>query len=446
MSLSDGIDELGQHPGSASFDIFRKHLDPAWVEQALLETGTASVRNRKIPAPLVVWLLLGMALLRDRSIPAALAHLHLHRAGSPLLGDALPTAGAIVQARDRLGQEPMQVLFELTAGHWFQKLPDESPRFHGLRMLATDGSVLRVPDSKQNAEAFGVPKSGRGRGAYPQLRLLTVTDCVLHGVVMGQMGPLDTGELSVARPFWEQLPDHSVTNLDRGFLSYAVFHYIHSTGLERHWLTRAKSRLRWKVIRALDRDSDLIELALSPESRKKDPSLPKTLMARAIRYQFKGYRPQTLLTSLLDPIRYPAADVVALYHERWEVELSYDEIKTHTLEKKEAHLRSQTPERIYQEAWGLLVAYNLVRVEMAAIAHEAGVPPRRISFRAALLIIRNMWLCAWITTPGAIPSLLQAMRRELKLLLLPERRTRVAPREVKIKMSAYLKKQRTHHA
>jgi|HubBroStandDraft_1064217.scaffolds.fasta_scaffold49243_2 hypothetical protein len=444
MSLSEGIAELGQHPGSASFDIFRQHLDPAWVEQALLETGTTSVRNRKIPAALVVWLLLGMALLRDRSIPAVLAHLHLHRVGPPL-DDAPPTSGAIVQARDRLGQEPMQVLFELTAGHWFSQGP-VGPWFHGLRMLAVDGSVLRVPDSEQNAEVFGVPKSGRSRGAYPQLRLLTVLDCVNHGVLMGQMGTWDTGELSVARPFWEQLPDHSVINLDRGFLSYAVFHYIRSPGIQRHWVTRAKARLRWKVIRALDKDSDLIELELSAKSRRKDPSLPKTLRVRAIRYQFKGYRPQILLTSLLDPVQYPAADVVALYHERWEVELAYDEIKTHTLEKREAHLRSQTPERVYQEAWGLLTAYNLVRVEMAAIAQEAGVPPRRISFRAALLIIRNVWLCAWMTTPGAIPSLLQAMRRELKLLILPERRTRVAPREVKIKMSPYLKKQRTHHA
>jgi hypothetical protein len=444
MSLSDAFTDLGQRPGSASFDIFNNHLDPAWIEQALLETGTVSIRQRKLPAAVVLWLVLGMALMRDRSIPAVLAHLGLYAFGRGREGGR-PTPGAIVQARDRLGQEPMQLLFELSAGAWLERTPPGT-LFCGLRTLAVDGSVLRVADSPDNAETFGVPKSGRGRGAYPQLRMVTVLASSSRVVLMAQLGSLETGELTLARPFWEQLPDASVTNVDRGFLSYAVFYYIQSEGTQRHWITRAKKGLRWKVLKALDADSDLIELTLSPESRKKDPMLPLTLVARAIRYQFKGYQGQVLLTSLIDVEQYRATEVVAQYHERWEVEISYDEIKTHTLEKKETHLRSQKPERVFQEAWGLLVAYNLVRVEMAALAHQVGVPARRISFRGALLIIRNVWLCAWMTAPGALPSLIESMRRELTLLLLPERRHRVARREVKIKMSAYPKKARTHHS
>jgi hypothetical protein len=139
-------------------------------------------------------------------------------------------------------------------------------------------------------------------------------------------------------------------------------------------------------------------------------------------------------------VAYPAAELVALYHERWELELGFDEVKTHTLEREEA-LRSKTPARIQQEVWGLAVGYNLVRLAMARVADRAGVAPTRISFRHALQFIRVFWLTAWTTSPGVLPRRLEALHDELALLILPERRPeRRYPRAVKIKMSNYPRK------
>ena len=161
---------------------------------------------------------------------------------------------------------------------------------------------------------------------------------------------------------------------------------------------------------------------------------------RAIRYQRPGFRPQILLTSLLDPVAYPAAEIIALYHERWELELGFDEVKTHTLERQEALLRCKAPERVTQELWGLALAYNLVRLAMARVARQAGVSPTRISYRHALNFIRLFWLSAHLVSPGALPRRLDALHEELALLILPPRRSRRFPRAVKIKMSKFPRK------
>jgi hypothetical protein len=162
---------------------------------------------------------------------------------------------------------------------------------------------------------------------------------------------------------------------------------------------------------------------------------------RVVRYQRKGFRPQLLLTSLLEPERYPAAELRALYHERWEIELGFGEIKTDMLERLET-IRSKSPTAVAQEMWGLLIAYNLVRVEMKRIATELGVVPTRISFVAALRYFVEQWHWATQTaTPGAIPQRLSTMRDRLRRFLLPPRRSeRVFPRAVKIKMSNYPRK------
>ena len=179
---------------------------------------------------------------------------------------------------------------------------------------------------------------------------------------------------------------------------------------------------------------------VSREARRKDPSLPRTWTMRAIRYHRKGFRPQTLLTSLLDAKQYPAEEIVALYHERWELELGYDELKTELLEREET-IRSKTKGGVEQELWGLLLAYNLVRVEMERIANGAKVEPTRISFVESLRLIRDEWTWLSVTSPGAIPKRLATMRANIKRYVLPPRRTkRIYPRAVKIKMSNYARK------
>jgi hypothetical protein len=133
---------------------------------------------------------------------------------------------------------------------------------------------------------------------------------------------------------------------------------------------------------------------------------------------------------------------VTLYRERWEIELGYDEVKTHLLEREET-IRSRTIDGVYQEVWGILVAYNLVRLEMERIAAEADVAPSRISFVTALRFIRDEWSWCAVASPGAIPARLQRLRDRIKSFILPARRTkRSCPREVKIKMSNYPRKRR----
>src|SRR5262249_55701172 len=131
----------------------------------------------------------------------------------------------------------------------------------------------------------------------------------------------------------------------------------------------------------------LVEMAVSSEARKKDPSLPKTFRCRVIEYKRSGHEPQRLLTSLLDSVAYPLKELVVLYHERWELELAYDEIKTTVLQRQEC-IRSQSPDGVRQEIWGILLTYNLVRLEMERVADSAGVEPLRLSFVASLRALR----------------------------------------------------------
>jgi hypothetical protein len=305
-----------------------------------------------------------------------------------------------------------------------------------LAVYGVDGTSLRVPDTPENERAFGRPGTGRGTAGYPQLRLVGLMVLRSHVLAGLAVGAWSTGEITLAESLWEKVPDRSVTILDRGFLSYALLHRLQAMGTERHWLIRAKANLKWRVVKILGRNDSLVEITVPRRLRQMDPSLPETIRVRAVRYQRRGFRPQTLLTSLLDSKAYPASEIATLYHERWELELGFDEIKTHTLEREET-LRSRAPERALQEMWGLAIAYNLVRLHMEHVARHLGLPPVRISFRGSLLHLRDFWITAWAISPGTLPRVLDRLHRDLALLVLPPRRERRYPREVKIKMSNY---------
>ncbi|WP_244219431.1 IS4 family transposase [Corallococcus interemptor] len=258
-----------------------------------------------------------------------------------------------------------------------------------------------------------------------------------------RFGAYATGEVTLAAELWSQLPENSVVIVDHNFTAVRDLMEISSGAKNRHWLVRAKAHMKPVRVEKLGQNDDLVELPVTRSMRASSAKpLPEAVRMRAIRYQRPGFRAAVLLTSLLDPKKYPAQKIVQLYHERWEIELGYDEIKTHLLDRQEA-IRSRTPQGVRQEVWGILLAYNLVRVEMERAANEAGVEPTRISFVNALALIRNAWL-VWSTpplAPGRIPEHLLDLRRHLGLLLLPERRSeRRFPRVVKIKMSNYDKK------
>jgi len=244
-----------------------------------------------------------------------------------------------------------------------------------------------------------------------------------------------TGETTLAREIWNEVPEESLVIVDRNFLVKKDLIHLETSG-NRHWLSRTKVNTKWAIQEKLGKDDYLVEWDVH------ETGLPRTWTLRAIHYKKKGFPRATLLTSLLDPEKYPAKELIALYHERWETEIGYDELKTHLLDRQEA-IRSKTPTGVRQELWGIALAYNLVRVEMERVAAEADVPPTRISFVASLRWIRDEFhtLSLRSMTPGAVPASLARLRQRLKRLVLPPRRDgRAFPRAVKVKMSNYPRK------
>jgi Insertion element 4 transposase N-terminal/Transposase DDE domain len=419
------------------FETFRRHIDAAWIEQALVATGTATVRRRRLPVEEVVWVVLGMALFRDRPIEDVVSKLDLALPG----GGGTIARSSVSQARARLGSEPMKWLFERSASAWAHSSAD-AHRWRGLALYGMDGSCARVPDTQENREHFGGQSGRKGtESGYPMARivaLMVLRSHLLAGVWFGPYG--GTNELEHAKELRGSVPDNSLTVLDRGFLAAPMLLGIETAGQNRHWLTRAKSNSKWRVLQRLGKGDELVEMDVSRHARRQDASLPRTWTMRAIRYHRKGFRPQTLLTSLLDAKQYPAGEVIALYHERWELELGYDELKTELLDREET-IRSKTREGVEQELWGVLLAYNLVRLEMERVAKSAKVEPTRISFVESLRLIRDEWVWLSVTSPGAIPKRLASLRANLKRYILPPRRPkRLYPRAVKIKMSNYDRK------
>jgi hypothetical protein len=443
MDLAEAL-LSGSTPSSvASFSLFAQTLDAAWVEQALQATGTATLRRRKLPADYVVWLVIGMAMLRDRSIAEVLRHLDLVLP-TPAGERRHATSAAVVQARDRLGPEPLAWLFGATAGVWTGASANEH-RWRDLAVLGVDGSTLRIQDTPENEAYFGRPGASRGEAGagYPQLRLVALMVLRSHLLMDLVMGPYRTSELALAESLWPRVPERSLLILDRGFATYENFHTLADPAHQRFWLTRArqgKTAMKLRLLKELGTGDSLVEVRINPGTRRLHPTLPETLTVRAIHYQHPGFRPEILLTSLLDPVAYPAEEIIALYHERWELELAFDEVKTHTLEREESCLRCKSPERVTQELWGLAIAYNLVRMIMADVARKAGTVPTRISYRHALQFVRAFWVTAWSATPGVLPKRLDSLHQELALLLLPPRRSRIFPRAVKVKMSNYPRK------
>lgn len=421
-----------------------KHLEPGWVEEALLATGTATVRRRRLPAEQTVWLVLGMAVMRDLPITAVARQLAIALPAGD--GTRTVASSALTQARTRLGPDPLEWLFLRSAEHWANQSA-AADRWRGLALYSVDGTTLRVADSVENRAHFGSHDSGRHDGGraerisgYPLMRMVVVMALRSHLVAAASFGPYGVDERRYAQSLWGTVPDRALVLVDRNYLNAGVLIPLTTTGTDRHWMTRAKSTTAYKLIRRLGPGDELVEFTVSSEARRKDPALPTHFDARAIRYQRKGYRPQLLLTSLVDAERFPAAELRTLYHERWEIELGFGEIKTDMLERLET-IRSKTPSAVAQEMWGLLIAYNLIRLEMQRIAAELDVPPNRISFVAALRECVEQWHFAAMVSPGTIPRRLSTATDRLRNFVLPPRRpTRVFPRAVKIKMSNYDRK------
>jgi hypothetical protein len=409
----------------------KQHLKPEWIEEALQWAGVATIRRRRLPAEQVVWLVIGMGLYRNEPIERVLDLLDI---ALPDRRDTLVAKSAITQARQRLTDNPLAYLFATTAAEWATRSAN-AHRWRGLALYGLDGTTMRVADSPENRAAFGGQRGRRFDSGYPQVRVVGLMAVRSHVLSAFRFADYHTGETTLAKEIWREVPDNSLVLIDRNFLIKKELIHLECSG-NRHWLTRTKKRTKWAIVKKLGRNDYLAELEVH------DRGLPKTWMIRVIHYKRRGHPRSTILTSLIDAELFPAKELVELYHERWETEVGYDEVKTHLLDRQET-IRSKTPEGVRQELWGIALAYNLVRLEIERTALEAGVPPTRISFVHALALIRDELgrLVGRRLAPGTIPQRLISLRRNLKRLILPERRRdRAYPRAVKIKMSNYPRK------
>lgn len=407
---------------------FLDHVEEEWIRRAFEATGVATVRRRRLPVEQVVWLVLGMALMRGRSITDVVDKLDLALPGS---GGAMASS-AISKARQRVGSKPMEWLFRHAAEHWALPSADRH-RWRGLRLLGVDGTKFFTPDSTSNNEAFYKHPGAQGRSGYPMARMVAVMVLRSRLCLDAEIGSFATSELEMAQPLWTRLPQDSLTIVDRAYFNAPTLQPFAQMEGNRHWLTRTRKNTKWTVKETLGEGDQLVELTTGRQTLSKHPELAPTWSARLIYWRDdKAGEPMYLVTSLLDSERYPAEELRSLYIERWEHEVGYDDLKTEQLDAQPV-LRSQTAEGVRQELWGTLLAYNLLRVEMATIAEAAGVAPRRVSFLQALRLICDEWM--WLAdtrSPGAIPKHLSKLRENLSRLILPPRRKRpTQPRALK---------------
>lgn len=297
----------------------------------------------------------------------------------------VPTSGAIGRARLRLGAEPVKALFArvcrpvadpATPGAWFR----------GLRLVSVDGTTFDLPDTEANAAFFGRPGTGRGQGrsAYPQARAVALVECGTHAVFAAEVAPLNVHETVLARRLFPSLTREILLLADRGFLGFDLWRAAAATGADLLWRVRSNAVL--PVVSALPDGSYLSEIvAARDKNRRADPQ-----PVRVLEYTLGSPGKDTvyrLVTTLLDPAA-PATELAALYAERWEIETTLDEIKTH-LGGPRFVLRSQHPAGVEQEIFAFLLVHHALRDLMHQAAQLEREDPDRMSFTRTLRVVRR---------------------------------------------------------
>ncbi|MCG2601856.1 MULTISPECIES: IS4 family transposase [Burkholderiales] len=395
-------------------------IDPNWIEQALQSTGKASIRRRKLPAEHAVWLVIGLALFRQMPLWQVVQEMAL-----TLDGQALPAPSASVQARQRLGAEPLAHLFERLTQAWGRAHPVHED---ALRVLAVDGVVWAAPDSADNRQELGSGQTQHGPQPWPMVRAVCLLDTDSHELLDARPGGYLCGELTLAAGL--RGLDNSITLFDRAYFSAAFLLDWQHAGTERHWLMRARDNLRHEVVQTLGQDDWLIRMPVSQRARQLRPELPSHWQARMIQTQIDG-KSRRFITSMLDPQRFAAQQLAQLYRQRWEIELGFREIKQ-SLQQGQGVLRSRQPELVMQEVWGVLIAHTLLRRCMRLMAQHVQVKPMRISFHTARHAIVGVLRSVHLARAGAIPQHLQWLLDEARHFVLPPRRQdRSFPRQVK---------------
>lgn len=423
-------------------------LKPTVMAEAIDECGAREKRKRKLPAAAVLLLCVAMNLYADD----CLSHVFFRLAGRMrwLLADpdALRVSkGALCQARRRLGARPVAELFRRVCEPL--STPETPGAFlFGLRPMALDGTRVDLPDTPGNVRAFGKPGASRGQSAWPQARVVALSECATHAICDAGVWRGDFDERAAGRRLLRSVGEGVLLLWDRGFHGFDMVVAALGRGCE--LLGRLPATVKPEARRTLADGTHLVWLRPSSE-RGRRKKRGERVLARLIRYTIDdanrpGHRVEhRLITSLLDPEVAPAEELVLAYHARWEFELAADEIKTHQ-RPPQRPLRSGRPVGVVQEIYGLLVAHYVVRAVMADAAKKAGLPPTRMGFTHTLRVIREAAPEIQRTAARDLSRLYRQILADVAAEPLPPRVDRANPRVVKRKMSNFGVKNSSHRA
>jgi hypothetical protein len=369
------------------------------VTAVLEEHGKQSQRERLLPASFLVYLIVALSLYMPLALREVLRTviegLRGHRA---LLVPGMPVAtkGAISRARTRLGWEVLATLYRRVA------VPMAIPRtpgawYRGWRLVAIDGTALSVPNTPENDAAFKKRGNISGEGAYPLVNLTALVEVGTHAVLAAACDACTTAEQTLAESLLPALTPEMLLLEDRAYTGYPWYRRVRATGAQ--VLCRLRSNQDFPVQRRLPDGSYLSELR--PAKRTPGEPIPVRIIVYTL-HGVPGAEPvYRLVTSLLDPDEAPASEVAALYHERWEVESTFDEFKTHLRGGAHVVLRSKTPELVRQEIYGVLLAHYVVRAVLHEAALQAEEDPDRLSFVHAVRVVRRKLPQAAGVSPSA---------------------------------------------
>lgn len=371
-----------------SASLLARVYPPEMVNQKLNEHGVNSKRIRGFPAICVTYYCMALSLYPEAAYEDVFA---VVAQGLSWMqgGQAVPTItkSSISAGRTKVGSAPLRALLASAC----VALADESKQPHafyaGLRLVAIDGSKFEVPDEEANAKEFGYPGSRIGHAAYPQAHCAVLIECATHAIVGANIGAYKTCEWDIFKPLLSHMGPGMLCMADRGFRGYENWSEAIATGAQLLW--RCASNQQFPVVKAL---SDGSYLSVMYPDKKSRATRSGEITVRVIEYALPGM-PDTqdryrLLTTLLDPERAPALELAQLYHERWEVEAVFDELKTHLAQRRRT-LRSKTPEGVRQEFYGWVLAHYAVCWLIHQAASTQRLENRRLSFTGHIHLMRR---------------------------------------------------------
>jgi Insertion element 4 transposase N-terminal/Transposase DDE domain len=435
IDISKEADAFASWPTRERLRALKRIIPRARVEDVLARTGHDRSHCARLPGWFMIWFVIGLGLFcRD-------CYRQVFKWLQPFRKGGTPGRTTLCEARKRLGIAPLRLLAEQVIQ--LQGTPETPGAFYrDMRTMALDGFVVDVPDTPANARAFGRPGSSRAPAAFPQARVLALCETGSHVLWRSLIKPVSCGEVTMAHYLLRFLQEEMLLLWDRNFLSYQTVFEVRQR--RAHLLARIKKNLIFEPIRVLDDGSYLAKMYRNSSDRRKDRD---GILVRIIEYTFEdpgrpgSGEPHRLLTTLLDDKLDPAKALIVLYHERWEEELTIDELKTHQRERPV--LRSQTPGGVVQELYGLLLGHYVIRVLIQEAAATREIDPRRLSFTATLKILR----CRLPECPKSERGLhrwYHDLIAEVAEEVLEKRRNRINPRVIKRKMSNWKKKRPVH--